>query len=86
MDTTQADHIMAPRKIMVAVDGSPSSRDALDYATLNLLLVNPRDADELHIAMVRPPITQSRVPTGKRSSRWRHRPEKRPLRRIVGLA
>ena len=74
MDTMKASNAqpdrMAPRKIMVAVDGSPSSRDALDFAALNVLRgASPRDAEELHLAMVRPPITQSRVPMGERSSR-----------------
>ena len=50
---------------MVAVDGTPRSRDALDFAALNVLLANPGDADELHLVMVRPPIKHAKVPAGE---------------------
>ena len=73
------------RNIMVAVDGTPHSRDALDFAARNLLLAAPRDADELHLVMVRPPIKHAKVPAGGVSGEQASVAARPAYRRIVGL-
>ena len=55
---------MAARKMMVAVDGSPRSLDALDFTAHNVLRC---DTDELHLVMIRPPIVHEDVPAGERA-------------------